>query len=96
MILVWREGLQLGMKAKSLGCLNRFSLEWRWLHRSLPSRSKDILLHTVYDAEVVTDSICLPSASKIRNTLFLFKISSFICWCISKRKRKREAVLTNF
>ena len=40
----------------------------------------------------VTDSICLPSASRIRNTLFLFEILSFICWCISKRKRKREAV----
>ena len=44
----------------------------------------------------VTDSICLPSASRIRNTLFLFEISSFICWCISKRKQKREAVLMNF
>ena len=40
----------------------------------------------------VTDSICLPSASIIRNTLFLFAISSFIRWCISKRKQKREAV----
>ena len=43
-----------------------------------------------------TDSICLLSASRIRNTLFLFEISSFICWCISKQKQKREAVLMNF
>ena len=39
----------------------------------------------------VTDSICLPSATRIRNTLYLFEFSSFICWRlrIGKRKRKR-------
>ena len=41
----------------------------------------------------VTDSICLPSASRIRNTLFLFEISSFICWCISKRSENRKRFL---
>ena len=39
---------------------------------------------------------CPPSAFRIRNTLFLFAISSFICWRTSKRsknrKRKLEAV----
>ena len=39
---------------------------------------------------------CPPSAFRIRNTLFLFEISSFICWRTSKRsengKRKLEAV----
>ena len=38
----------------------------------------------------VTDSIGLPSASRIRNTLYLFEILSFICWRLREHERKRK------
>ena len=39
---------------------------------------------------IVTDSICLPSASSIHNTLYLYEILSFICLRLRQRKRKRS------
>ena len=57
---------------------------------------KILLLQGANSSKLCYGFGCQPSAFRIRNTLFLFAISSFICWCASKLsengKRKLEAV----